>query len=134
MPLYEYLCDACGNRFELIKKFSDAPVDTCPSCGGAVHKLQSAPAIQFKGSGFYITDYAKKEHVAAAKADSGPSDSKDSKEKTEKGEKAGKSEKSDKSEKADKTESSSPASTSADSSSASTAKPAPASTTTTKDS
>jgi putative FmdB family regulatory protein len=70
MPLYEYLCDACGHQFEVICKFSDPPLEKCPVCGGAVHKLQSAPAIQFKGSGFYITDYAKKEHVAAAKADS----------------------------------------------------------------
>src|ERR1035437_2853424 len=69
MPLYEYVCDACSHRFELIRKLSDPPLDKCPVCGGAVHKLQSAPAIQFKGSGFYITDYAKKEHVAAAKAD-----------------------------------------------------------------
>ena len=71
MPLYEYQCDACGHRFEIIhQKFSDPPVEKCPSCGGPVHKLQSAPAIQFKGAGFYITDYAKKEHTAAAKADS----------------------------------------------------------------
>lgn len=131
MPLYEYQCDACGHRFERIQKFSDALVEKCPSCGGIVHKLQSAPAIQFKGSGFYITDYAKKEHVAAAKADAGPADSK---EKTEKGEKAGKSEKPDKPEKTDKTEKSSPASDSSDSSSASAAKPAPASSATAKDS
>ena len=72
MPLYEYECDACRHRFEVIQKFSDSPVEKCPSCGGTVHKLQSAPAIQFKGAGFYITDYAKKEHTAAAKADSGP--------------------------------------------------------------
>jgi putative FmdB family regulatory protein len=70
MPLYEYECDACRHRFEVIQKFSDPPVEKCPSCGGTVHKLQSAPAIQFKGAGFYITDYAKKEHTAAAKADS----------------------------------------------------------------
>jgi putative FmdB family regulatory protein len=70
MPLYEYLCDACGHRFEKIQKFSDPLVAECPKCGGAVHKLMSSPAIQFKGSGFYITDYAKKDHVAAAKADS----------------------------------------------------------------
>ncbi len=70
MPLYEYLCDACGHRFEKIQKFSDPLVAVCPKCGGAVHKLMSSPAIQFKGSGFYITDYAKKDHVAAAKADS----------------------------------------------------------------
>ena len=60
MPLYEYQCDGCSNRFERIQKFSDPPVDTCPSCGGKVRKLLSSPAIQFKGSGWYITDYAKK--------------------------------------------------------------------------
>lgn len=60
MPLYEYQCDACSNRFERIQKFSDPPVETCPSCGGAVRKLLSSPAIQFKGTGWYITDYAKK--------------------------------------------------------------------------
>ena len=69
MPLYEYRCDACGHRFEIIQKFSDPPASSCPSCGGAVHKLHSAPAIQFKGSGFYITDYAKKDQSAAAKED-----------------------------------------------------------------
>jgi putative FmdB family regulatory protein len=74
MPLYEYVCDN-GHRFELIRKFSDPPLEKCPTCGAAVHKQQSAPAIQFKGSGFYITDYAKKEHVAAAKADKAPSSS-----------------------------------------------------------
>ncbi len=60
MPLYEYQCDACSKRFELIRKFSDPPVETCPTCGGIVKKLLSSPAIQFKGSGWYITDYAKK--------------------------------------------------------------------------
>ena len=59
MPLYEYECDSCGSRFERIQKFSDPPVTVCPTCGGAVRKLFSSPAIQFKGSGFYITDYAK---------------------------------------------------------------------------
>jgi putative FmdB family regulatory protein len=59
MPLYEYECDACGRRFERIQKFSDPPVSVCPTCGGAVRKLFSSPAIQFKGSGFYITDYPK---------------------------------------------------------------------------
>jgi putative FmdB family regulatory protein len=59
MPLYEYQCDACGHRFEVIQKYSDAPIDTCPKCGSAVHKLLSSPAIQFKGSGWYITDYAR---------------------------------------------------------------------------
>ena len=61
MPMYEYQCAACGHRFERIQKFSDPPVDTCPNCGEAkVQKLVSSPAIQFKGTGWYITDYAKK--------------------------------------------------------------------------
>ena len=59
MPLYEYECDACGHRFEVIQKYADAPIAVCPVCGGAVTKLFSSPAIQFKGSGFYITDYAR---------------------------------------------------------------------------
>ncbi len=78
MPLYEYECDACGHRFERIQKFSDPPVETCPKCGGRVHKLVSSPAFQFKGTGWYVTDYAKK--------DSGSSDAKGEKgDKTDKG-------------------------------------------------
>ena len=73
MPLYEYQCDACGHRFEKIQKFSDPPLDTCPKCGGAVKKLLSSPAIQFKGSGWYITDYAKKSSTDASSKK--PSDS-----------------------------------------------------------
>ena len=60
LPLYEYQCESCEKRFEKIQKFSDPLVETCPSCGGKVRKLLSSPAIQFKGSGFYITDYPKK--------------------------------------------------------------------------
>ena len=61
VPLYEYQCDACGCRFEVIQKFSDAPVESCKECGkGPVHRLLSSPAIQFKGTGWYITDYAQK--------------------------------------------------------------------------
>ena len=60
MPMYEYECGDCGNRFELIQKFSDEPVTTCPSCGGKVRKLVSSSAIQFKGTGWYVTDYARK--------------------------------------------------------------------------
>jgi putative FmdB family regulatory protein len=67
MPLYEYECESCRNRFERIQKFSDPLVETCPSCGGAVRKLLSSPAIQFKGSGWYITDYAKKSSDGAGK-------------------------------------------------------------------
>lgn len=61
MPLYEYECAACHQRFERIQRFSDPSVDVCPNCGkGPVKKLLSSPAIQFKGSGWYITDYARK--------------------------------------------------------------------------
>jgi putative FmdB family regulatory protein len=61
MPLYEYQCESCHERFERIQKFSDPPLDVCPKCGsGPVKKLLSSPAIQFKGSGWYITDYARK--------------------------------------------------------------------------
>jgi len=59
MPLYEYECNACAHRFEVIQKYSDAPIASCPKCGGAVSKLFSSPAIQFKGSGFYLTDYGR---------------------------------------------------------------------------
>ena len=60
MPLYEYECDACGGRFEVIQKFSET-AETCRRCGkGPVRRLLSPPAIQFKGSGWYITDYAQK--------------------------------------------------------------------------
>lgn len=61
MPLYEYRCDACEHVFEVIQKFSDGPIAVCRSCGqGPVEKLPSSPAIQFKGTGWYITDYARK--------------------------------------------------------------------------
>jgi putative FmdB family regulatory protein len=60
MPLYEYQCKKCGHRFERIQKFSDAPVRKCPECGGAVERLISAPTVQFKGTGWYVTDYAHK--------------------------------------------------------------------------
>jgi putative FmdB family regulatory protein len=61
VPLYEYECRACGHRFERIQKFSDPLVRKCPQCGKKkVEKLLSAPAVQFKGSGWYVTDYARK--------------------------------------------------------------------------
>lgn len=66
MPLYEYECESCQKRFEKIRKFSDPPLKTCDLCGnGPIRKLFSSPAIQFKGSGFYITDYAKKSSTEA---------------------------------------------------------------------
>jgi putative FmdB family regulatory protein len=82
LPLYEYECPEHG-RFELVRKFSDAPLTTCPQCGKPVQKLLSAPAIQFKGSGWYITDYAKKsggesKDGGKAKTDGGTTSSTDS--------------------------------------------------------
>ena len=82
MPLYEYQCDACGQRFEVIQKFSDPAPDACEKCGqGPVHRQLSSPAIQFKGSGWYITDYSQKgksggeSGTSAKSSDSGKTDS-----------------------------------------------------------
>lgn len=73
MPLYEYQCPLCG-RFELIQKFSDPAPSACPTCGGDVQKLPSAPAIQFKGAGWYVTDYARKSSDGGAKGDAAKAD------------------------------------------------------------
>ena len=78
MPLYEYQCTKCGHRFEKIQKFSDKLIRTCPECGGRVEQVVHAPAVQFKGSGWYVTDYAKKAHAHA------PSDSSKESKKEEK--------------------------------------------------
>jgi len=75
MPLYEYQCKKCGHRFEKIQKFSDKPVKKCPECGGPVEQVISAPAVQFKGSGWYVTDYAKKSSTAASSSSSSNGDS-----------------------------------------------------------
>src|SRR5436309_3019957 len=93
MPIYEYQCTKCNDRTEVIQKFTDPPYAVCDKCGGDVRKLMSAPAIQFKGSGFYKTDYASAASKAETKAgsetksesstDSKPSDSKPSETKTE---------------------------------------------------
>jgi putative FmdB family regulatory protein len=69
LPLYEYQCPKCG-RFELIRKFSDPALTICPTCGSEIQKLFSAPAIQFKGTGWYITDYARKSDGKGGKSDS----------------------------------------------------------------
>jgi putative FmdB family regulatory protein len=71
MPLYEYQCKKCGHRFERIQKFSDPHVKKCPECGGPVEQVLSAPAVQFKGSGWYVTDYAKKSGAPASGEGSG---------------------------------------------------------------
>jgi putative FmdB family regulatory protein len=75
MPLYEYECEKCGHRFEKIQKFSDKMVKKCPECGGRVEQMISAPAVQFKGSGWYVTDYTNKSKAPASDG-SGGSDSK----------------------------------------------------------
>jgi len=77
MPIYEYECEKCGHRLEKIQKFSDPPLDTCPVCGGTLHKMQSAPAFHLKGTGWYATDYPKSGAAGAA------SDTKDTNKTTE---------------------------------------------------
>jgi len=91
MPLYEYQCKKCGHRFEKIQKFSDKMVKKCPDCGGQVEQMISAPAVQFKGSGWYVTDYAKKSHApgSSGSADSSSKDKKDDKPKSDSGSKDG---------------------------------------------
>lgn len=76
MPMYEYKCDRCGEVFELIQRFSDEPLKTHEGCGGAVERLLSAPALQFKGSGWYITDYAKPGNATTPAAKNGGTESK----------------------------------------------------------
>ncbi len=82
MPLYEYQCAKCGHRFEKIQKFSDKKIKKCPECGGPVEQVISAPAVQFKGSGWYVTDYAKKSSATSA-SDSGKDTKKEDKAKAE---------------------------------------------------
>jgi len=86
MPNYEYLCKNCGHRFEQIRKFSDKQLRKCPECGGVIEQVISAPAVQFKGSGWYVTDYPKKcagsagsSSSASSEGDSGTKEAKDSK-------------------------------------------------------
>ena len=100
MPIYEYLCESCGKKFEVLQKFSDEPISIHPDCGGKVEKLISTSALQFKGSGWYVTDYAGKSSAkdgttaepsstdkkdsadgkdSASKESSAPKDSKDKK-------------------------------------------------------
>jgi putative FmdB family regulatory protein len=87
MPNYEYLCKNCGHRFEQIRKFSDKQLRKCPECGGVIEQVISAPAVQFKGSGWYVTDYPKKGAGSASSSssegDSATKETKDSKDKKE---------------------------------------------------
>jgi putative FmdB family regulatory protein len=101
MPLYEYQCKKCHHRFERIQKFSDPHVKKCPECGGPVEQVISAPAVQFKGAGWYVTDYAKKSATGTATSSNGDSatskeETKDKKSDAPKAEKASKSESSSK--------------------------------------
>jgi len=77
MPLYEYKCDKCGDVFEVRQKFSDEPIRVHDKCGGKVERLLSPPAFQFKGSGWYVTDYAGKSGNGSAKNDSAAKDAKE---------------------------------------------------------
>jgi len=84
MPLYEYKCAKCGDVFELIQKFSDEPLHEHPGCGGAVEKLVSAAALQFKGSGWYVNDYGKNGAGGREKSKTESSDNKSDTKKSEK--------------------------------------------------
>jgi putative FmdB family regulatory protein len=75
LPIYEYKCEGCGETFEVIQKFADEPVTVHEKCGGHVHRLMSAPSFQFKGSGWYVTDYAKGSGSVPAHNESGKSES-----------------------------------------------------------
>jgi putative FmdB family regulatory protein len=89
VPLFEYECTKCGNRFEKIQKFSDPKTRTCPKCKGKAQRLASAPAIQFKGTGWYITDYARKGEKSSDDKAAKSSDDKAAKSSDEKGAKGG---------------------------------------------
>jgi putative FmdB family regulatory protein len=70
MPIYEYQCQSCGKRTERLQSMTGPPLASCPACGGEVKKLVSAPAVQFKGSGWYVTDYAGKGKGGESKSES----------------------------------------------------------------
>ena len=97
MPIYEYVCQSCQKKTEAIQRVGERPLKICPHCGGKLKKAFSAPAIQFKGSGWYVTDYAGARGERKAKEAAA-----DSKEGVEKAEKAEKAEKPDKPEKGKK--------------------------------
>jgi putative FmdB family regulatory protein len=104
MPLYEYECKKCHHRFERIQKFSDPHVKKCPDCGGPIEQVISAPAVQFKGSGWYVTDYAKKSSAGAPSSNPSNGDGSSKKESKSKSEQSQESESSQKSESSKKPE------------------------------
>ncbi len=73
MPIYEYRCTVCEHTFEVMQKFSDPPVKKCPECKGKVEKLLSAPGLLFKGTGWYVTDYANESRKKSMEAEKGGS-------------------------------------------------------------
>ncbi len=83
MPLYEYKCQKCGHQFEKIQKYSDRMVKKCPDCGGRVEQMITAPAVQFKGTGWYVTDYAKKSSGLPSSDGGGKDSKKDDKPKSD---------------------------------------------------
>jgi putative FmdB family regulatory protein len=88
VPIYEYLCQKCGHKFEKIQKFSDRLIKKCPECGGPVEQTITAPAVQFKGTGWYVTDYANKDGKdkaasSGAKESGSASEKADAKEKSD---------------------------------------------------
>ena len=87
MPLYEYKCKKCGHQFEKIQKYSDRMVKKCPDCGGRVKQTITAPAVQFKGTGWYVTDYAKKSSGLSSSEGGGKDSKKEDKSKSDSGSK-----------------------------------------------
>ena len=83
MPLHEYLCRKCKHRFERIQKFSDPPVKKCPQCSGVLDQLLHAAAVQFKGTGWYVTDYPRKGGDKAPEEGAAPEAKETGAEKTE---------------------------------------------------
>jgi putative FmdB family regulatory protein len=83
LPLYEYQCKKCHSLTERIQKFSDEPLTVCPHCGGEMEQLLSAPAVQFKGSGWYVTDYVKRAGSSGSSSGNGSTASSTSESKTE---------------------------------------------------
>ena len=128
MPIYEYKCEGCGETFEVIQKFADEPVTVHEKCGGHVHRLMSAPSFQFKGSGWYVTDYAKGSGNVPAKGESpkGDSEKSQSESKSDGGSKTDSSSKSDSSGKTDSSSKNS-GDTATKTASKSESKPAPSS-------
>ncbi len=110
MPIYEYVCGKCQRKTEVIQRVGEAKLKVCPHCGGKLTKAFSAPAIQFKGSGWYVTDYARAKQEGGARSSSksdkseGESSGSDSGEKAEKADKTEKAERSAKAENAEKAE------------------------------